>query len=104
MQEPCTIRDTVSGMMMKRDECTADDKTGTGRRYTDGWGRWKGKQHKRIVGVVNIMCMVRRAAWLVASGMVMQASGVKVMGRVAQTMAIGAATGGTAHAGGDRGW
>jgi hypothetical protein len=101
MQEPYVA--LLSGMMLKRDECTANDKTGTGQHYTDGWGRWRGKQHKRIVGTVNIMCMARRAARRVASGMVTQASGVRVMGTAALTMAMGAAAGGTTHAGGDRG-
>jgi hypothetical protein len=50
----------LSGMMMKRDECTADDKAGTGQHYTDGWGQRRGMQHKKTVGAANIMCM---ASW-----------------------------------------
>ena len=60
----------LSGMMMKRDECTADDKAGTGQHYADGWGQRRGMQHKKTVGAVNIMCMARRAARRMASGTV----------------------------------
>ena len=49
-------------MMMKRDECIADDNAGTGQHYTDGWGTRRGMQHKKTVGAANIMCMARRAA------------------------------------------
>ena len=100
MQEPYVA--LLSGMMLKRDECTANDKTGTGQHYTDGWGRWRGKQHKRIVGTVNIMCMARRAARRVASGVVAQkmamgaqAGGDRVTGTTAQTVAVDTAAGGT---------
>ena len=46
-------------MLMKRDECTADDKVGTGQHYIDGWGQRKGMQHKKTVEAANIMCMAR---------------------------------------------
>jgi hypothetical protein len=52
----------LSGMAMKRGECTADDKAGVGQGYTEGWGNRSVMQHRSTVGAVNIMCMARRAA------------------------------------------
>jgi hypothetical protein len=54
-------------MMLKRDECTADDTAGTGQSYTAGWERWRGRQHKSAARAVNILCMARRAARRTAS-------------------------------------